>query len=159
MRFRCAWLCWVLALAPFAMAQATTKGPATETKSSAAQSPLSALLETNVKTEWDAFQKKDKKAYSDLLADDFVAVEDDGQGQRTKAAVLGEIDRSNIYKYFLFGFKALPLNPDAALVTYELTTQFPPSAQVRLKRVLISELWVKRDGQWKRRYYQETRVK
>ena len=117
------------------------------------------MLEANVKTEWDAFQKKDKKAYSDLLADDFVAVEDDGQGQRTKAAVLGEIDRSNIYKYFLFSFKALPLNPDAALVTYELTTQFPPSAQVRLKRVLIVELWVKRDGQWKQRYYQETRVK
>jgi hypothetical protein len=140
------------------MAQAT-KGPGTETQSSAVQSPIAALLEANVKTEWDAFQKKDKKAYSDLLADDFVAVEDDGQGQRTKAAVLGEIDRSNIYKYFLFAFKALPLNPDAALVTYELTTQFPPSAQVRLKRVLISELWVKRDGQWKQRYYQETRVK
>jgi hypothetical protein len=149
----------MLALAPFAMAQATAKGPGTETKSSAAQSTLSALLEANVKTEWDAFQKKDKKAYSDLLADEFVAVEDDGQGTRTKDAVLGEIDRSNIYKYYLFAFKAIPLNSDAALATYELTMQFFPGAQVRLKRVLIVELWVKRDGQWKQRFYQETRVR
>jgi hypothetical protein len=141
------------------MAQATAKDPGTETKSSAAQSPLSALLETNVKTEWDAFQKKDKKAYGDLLADDFVAVEDDGQGQRTKASVLGEIDRSNINKYQLFAFNATPLNSDAALVTYELTMLFPLGAQNRLKRVLIVELWVKRNGLWKQRYYQETRVK
>jgi hypothetical protein len=150
--------CVVLALSSLALAQATTKSPASTTPS-APKPTLSDLLETNVKTEWDAFQKKDKKAYSDLLVDDFVAVEDDGQGQRTKAAVLGEIDRSNINKYQLFAFNATPLNSDAALVTYELTMLFPLGAQNRLKRVLIVELWVKRGGQWKQRYYQETRVK
>jgi hypothetical protein len=150
--------CVVLALSLLALAQATTKSPASATPS-APKSPLSTLLEANVKTEWDAFQKKDKKAYSALLADDFVAVEDDGQGMRTKAAVLAEIDRSNINKYQLFAFNATPLNSDAALVTYELTMLFPLGAQNRLKRVLIVELWVKRDGQWKERYYQETRVR
>jgi hypothetical protein len=150
--------CLVLFLTTLAMAQATTKSPGGATPS-AAKSALSALLEANVKTEWDAFQKKDKKAYGDLLADDFIAVEDDGQGTRTKAAVLGEIDRSNINKYQLFAFKAIPLNSDAALVTYELTMLFPLGAPNRLKRVLIAELWVKRDSQWRQRYYQETRVK
>ena len=162
MGFRGGWFCVVLAVSSFAMAQAAPKADAKASQTSAgepANPALSALLEANVKTEWDAFQKKDKKAYGHLLADDFVAVEDDGQGQRTKAAVLGEIDRSNIYKYYLFAVKVIPLNPDAAQVTYELTMQFPLGAQNRLKRVLISELWVKRDGQWKQRYYQETRVR
>ena len=154
--------CVVLALSSFAMGQGASKADANTKQTGAGESAkptLSALLEANVRTEWDAFQKKDKKVYGDLLADDFVAVEDDGQGTRTKAAVLGEIDRSNIYKYYLFAIKVIPLNPDAAQVTYELTMQFPLGAQNRLKRVLISELWIKRDGQWKQRYYQETRVK
>jgi hypothetical protein len=154
--------CVVLALSSFAMGQAapTATPKASQTGAGeSANSTLSALLESNVKAEWDAFQKKDKKVYGHLLADDFVAVEDDGEGTRSKAAVLGEVDRSNIYKYYLFAFTVIPLNPDAAQVIYELTMQFPLGAQVRLKRVLISELWVKRDGQWKQRYYQETRVK
>jgi hypothetical protein len=157
--------CLALLLALASCAPAQTPGKATPGEStqspaaSADASKLAALLEANVKTEWDAFQKKDRKAYGDLLADDFVAVENDGEGTRTKAAVLREIDRSNIYKYYLFAFKTVPLNPDAALVTYELTMQFPPGALVRLKRVLVSELWIKRDGRWKQRYYQETGVK
>jgi len=157
MGFRGGLFCVVLALSSLAMAQATKKAASPAT--SPAKSALTALLEANIKGEWDAFQKKDKKAYSDLLADDFVAVEDDGQGVRTKNTAAGEIDRSVIDKYYLFALKVIPLNPDAALVTYELTMQFPREAQVRLKRVLVSELWVKRDGQWKERYYQETRVK
>lgn len=124
-----------------------------------AQSPLESLLEGNVKAEWEAFKNKDKKAYGDLLADDFIAVEDDSQGQRDKNKAAAEIDRSVINSYNLFAFRVLPLNPNAALVTYELTMLFPPKAQVRFKRVLVSELWLKRDGQWKMRYYQETRVR
>jgi hypothetical protein len=123
------------------------------------QWPVQSLLEANVKAEWEAFKNKDQKAYSDLLADDFAGVEDDNQGQRTKNIAIAEIDRSVISSYNLFAMKVLPLNPDAALVTYELTMIFPPKAAVRLKRVLVSELWIKRDGQWKERYYQETHVK
>jgi hypothetical protein len=134
-----------------ASAQKSTAGPA--------WSALEALLEANVKAEWEAFKNKDKKAYSALLADDFIGVEDDNQGQRTKNIAAAEIDRSVISSYNLFAVKVLPLNPDAALVTYELTMMFPPKAVVRFKRVLVSELWTRRNGQWKERYYQETHVK
>ena len=124
-----------------------------------AKSPLESLLEAKVKAEWEAFKNKDKKAYSDLLADDFIGVEDDSQGQRNKTKAAAEIDRSVINSYYVFALKVLPLNPNAALLTYELTMLFPPKAQVRLKRVLISELWIKRNGEWKELYYQETRVR
>jgi hypothetical protein len=55
--------------------------------------------------------------------------------------------------------KLVPLGPDAAFVIYESTMQFPPRAQVRYSRVYITELWMKRGGQWKEVHYQETRVK
>lgn len=134
-------------------------GPSKASDHASAQPPLEKLLEGNVKAEWEAFKNKDKKAYSDLLADDFAAIEDDGLGMRDKNAASGEIDRSVINSYNLFAFHVLPLGNNAALVTYELTMMFPPQAQVRFKRVLVSELWLKRAGQWKMRYYQETRVR
>ncbi len=126
---------------------------------SPAQSRIGDVLEANVKAEWEAFKNKDKKTYADLLAEDFVAVEDDGEGMRKKSVAAGEIDRSVVDKYYLFALKVLPVGSDAALVTYELTMEFPSKAQVRFKRVLVSELWLKRDGKWKLRYYQETRVR
>jgi hypothetical protein len=116
-------------------------------------------LEANIKAEWDAFKNRDKKTYGDLLADDFAAVEDDNTGMRTKSAAVGEIDHSVVASYNLFALKVIPIAQNAALVTYELTMQFPPQAQVRFKRVLVSELWLQRDGKWKERYYQETRVR
>lgn len=124
-----------------------------------AQTPLEKLMEANVKAEWEAFKNKDKKAYSDLLAEDFVGVEDDNDGQRAKWKAVREIDVSVVNSYNLFALKVLPLNPNAALVTYELTMIFPPKAVVRFKRVLVSEIWVKHDGRWKERYYQETHVR
>ncbi len=152
-------VCLALIMASFARAQsASTPGPTAETPTQAV-SPLATLLEANVKAEWEAFKNKDKKAYSDLLADDFAAVEDDNQGMRNKNSAVGEVDRSVVSRYYLFALRVLPLDSNAALVTYELTMEFPPRAAVRFKRVLVSELWLKRLGQWKMRYYQETRVR
>jgi hypothetical protein len=45
------------------------------------------------------------------------------------------------------------------MVIYEVTMQFPPTAEVRYSRVYITEIWVKRAGQWKELHYQETHVK
>jgi hypothetical protein len=154
-------LCLVFAIACAAFAAQNQSQPSSTAQptAAAASSSLAALLESNVKTEWDAFKNKNKQAYSDLLTDDFAAIEDDGQGMRTKAAATAEVDRSVVSNYYLFAFNILPLGSNAALVTYELTLQFPPKAVVRLKRVLVSELWIKTNGKWKERYYQETKVR
>jgi hypothetical protein len=154
--------CLALMIALGARAQTTQPSPAAKATPVAAanpKSPLESLLEGNVRTEWEAFKNKDKKAYSDLLADDFMAIEDDTQGMRNKYHAVEEIERSVVTSYNLFAFQVLPLNPNAALATYELTMMFPPKAQVRFKRVLVSEVWMKREGHWKMRYYQETRVR
>jgi hypothetical protein len=125
-----------------------------------AQGPeLKRLMESKIRAEWDAFKTKDKKAYSDLLADDFVALEDDGQGTRNKYTAASEIDRSVVTNYLLTAVNVTALGSDAAFITYEITMEFPRTAQVRLKRVYVSELWTRDRGQWKARHYQETRVR
>ncbi len=117
------------------------------------------MFEAKVKGEWEALKNKDRKAYAELLAEDYQGVEVDGRGERNKIQALNELADTNVFNYTLWGFKLIPLGPDAALVIYEVTMQFPPRAQVRYSRVYITELWVKRDGQWKELHYQETHVK
>ncbi len=142
-------------------------GPATKGKTSegeqssraSAQADLKGMLEGKVRAEWAAFKNRDRNAYGDLLAEDFVAVEDDGQGTRNKSAAAREVEQGLVTDYSLAFFKCTPLGPDSAFVTYEASIRFPPKAQVRFERVYVSEVWVKRDGQWKTLHYQDTRVK
>jgi hypothetical protein len=124
-----------------------------------AESMLKDMFEAKIKTEWEALKNRDKKAYGDLLADDYEGVEVDGKGERTKLQALNELPEGNVANYTLWGLNVIPVGQEAALVTYEVTMQFPPKSATRLSRVYISELWIKRAGLWKEVHYQETRVK
>jgi hypothetical protein len=122
-------------------------------------SPLKSTFEAKIKAEWEAIKNKDKKAYGELLADEYQGVEVDGQGERTKLQSINELAGENVSNYTLWGLKVTPLCADATFVIYEVTIQFPPRSQVRYSRVYIGALWVKRGGEWKELHYQETRVK
>jgi hypothetical protein len=124
-----------------------------------ADSALKDMFDSKIKVEWEAIKNKDKKAYGELLADDYQGVEVDGSGERTKLQALNELAATNVFNYTLWGLKVIPAGPDAALVIYESTMQFPPKSVVRFSRVYISELWVKRAGKWQEVHYQETHVK
>ena len=124
-----------------------------------ADDALRKMFESRIKAEWEAIKNKDKKAYGDLLADDYQGVEVDGKGERNKLQALNEMSDQNVSNYTLWGMKLIPLGPDSAFVVYESTIQFPPKSVVRFSRVYIGELWVKRGGQWKELHYQETHVK
>jgi len=127
--------------------------------SASSDSGMKDMFEAKIKIEWEALKNKDKKTYAELLADDYQGVEVDGRGERTKIQALNELVDTNVFNYTLWGLKVIPLGPDAAFVIYESTLQFPPKSVIRYSRVYISELWVKRAGQWKEVHYQETHVK
>lgn len=150
-----------------ALASGQAQQPATPTKpvestrfgSVSADPALKDMFQAKIKAEWEAIKNKDKKAYADLLADDYQGVEVDNQGERNKSQALTELGQGNVSTYTLWGYKLIPLGSDAAFVIYEVTLQFPPKSVVRYSRVYITELWVKRAGQWKELHYQETHVK
>ncbi|HTZ97767.1 MAG TPA: nuclear transport factor 2 family protein [Terriglobales bacterium] len=123
------------------------------------KSQLEAEFQARVEAEWNAIKAKDKKVYGDLLADDYEGVEVDSKGERNKLQAINELAEGNISRYTLWGFKLIPLGPDANFVIYEVTMQFPPKSEVRFSRVYITELWLKRAGEWKIVHYQETHVK
>ena len=151
-----------LLLACLAVAQPSAAKPTTDEgpkPSPATETNLQDFFQSKIKAEWDALKNKDRKAYGALLADDYEGVEVDGRGERNKIQALNELAEGNVYTYTVWGFKLIPLGSDAAFVIYEVTLQFPPKAVVRYSRVYITELWVKRAGQWKELHYQETHVK
>jgi hypothetical protein len=161
-RFRILRLCLILSLPvmiSMALAQQSPAAPKTPQDQTSADSPLNNMFEATIKAEWEAIKNKDKKAYGDLLDDEYQGVEADGQGERNKIQSINELVVTNVFSYSLWGLKVTPLGPDATFVVYEVTMQFPPKSQVRFSRVYIGSLWVKRDGQWKELHYQETHVK
>ena len=139
---------------------APSKIPGSPLPSSVAVDPkLKDMIDAKIRAEWEALKNRDKKSYAELLDDDYQGVEIDGKGERNKTQALNELALQNSFTYTLWGYKLIPLGPDAVLAIYESTLQFPPTAQVRYSRVLISEVWVQRAGQWKELHYQETHVK
>jgi hypothetical protein len=159
----CLLLAGIVALTTLACAQDTRTSPKASTPqpfgSVTTDSALKGTLEAKIKVEWEALKNKDRKAYAELLADDYEGVEIDGRGERNKIQSLNELADENVYNYMLERFKLIPLGPDAAFVIYDSTMQFPPKSQLRYSRVYIGELWVKRAGEWKLLHYQETHVK
>jgi hypothetical protein len=162
---KCSFAACIWCLTALSMAQQTKQptlptvfgeGPPTKL---AANAPPEEVFQAKVKAEWEAIKNKDKKAYAEILAEDYQGVEVDSRGERNKIQALNELAESNVFNYTLFGFKFIPLGKDAAFVIYEVTMQFPPKSQVRYSRVYITELWMKRDGEWKEVHYQETHVK
>ena len=151
----------VVTAVAFAQPPAVTSkaGDTRQSANASSDTTLKDLLEAKVKAEWEALKNKDRKAYAELLADDYQGVEVDGRGERNKIQALNELSDENVYQYTLSGLKVTPLGPEVAMVNYTVTMQFPPKAQVRYTRVYITEIWVKRAGQWKELHYQETHVK
>jgi hypothetical protein len=150
--------CFAL-LVCFAFSQQPPMSTKTGGSEQTGDSALKQMFEAKIKAEWEALKNKDKKAYGELLADDYQGVEVDGRGERNKIQAINELTDQNVFNYTLWGLKVIPLGTDSAFVIYEVTMQFPPSAQIRYSRVYIGELWVKRGGDWKELHYQETHVK
>ena len=155
--------CVALALPCFAFAPRAAAADKTSasapSSNSTVRTKLAELLEANVRVAWATFEKKDKDGYAKFLTDDFQAVEADGEGERSRRHVLGEVEHCMYTDYLLQFFQVQPLGPDFAFVTYESTMQFPKNSALRLRRVFIGELWTSQNGQWKMMRYQETLVR
>ena len=156
-----AWIGLLMACAAFGQQPQVGKGPPPTNlhSNTAAPADLSELLQANIRGMWAAFRDKKEQAYAEQVWDDYQAVEEDGNGERNKLRVLREVGESVVNDYNLQAFQVDSLGPDAALVTYENVIQFPRGAASRFEKIFISEIWLKRHGQWKAWRYQATRVK
>jgi len=158
MRNELALACAGLALACFVFGR-NQQGVPGQSAKTAAPSELTNLLDARIKAEWQAIKDKNQKAYGDLLTEEYVAVEADGGGERYKWKALSELQESAVTDFTLSFLKVTPLCTDAVFARYEVFIKFPPKSTVRFEKILVGEIWVNREGQWKALHYQETRVK
>jgi hypothetical protein len=139
------------------------KAPASKQASGASTAPaeadLNLLLEGKIRAMWAAFRDKKKQEYGEFMWDDYQAVEEDGDGERNKLRTLREVGQSVVKDFNLQSVRVDRISLEAALVTYENVIQFPRGAGSRFEKIFISEIWMKRSGQWKAWRYQATRVK
>jgi hypothetical protein len=158
MRTYFAWACAAFLTGSFVFGQQPQSGTSQPTKSTA-QAELTNMFDAKIKAEWEAIKKRDQKAYGDFLTDDFIGVEADREGERYKWKAQMELQESAVTDFTLSFLKVTPLCPEAAFVRYEVFIKFPPKSAVPFEKILVGELWVKREGQWKVLHYQETKVK
>jgi len=160
MRKQFAWVCSALMMGGLAFAQKPQEANKPPAKAIATQEQdLTNLLDGRIKAEWQAIKAKDQKALGDLLTEEYVGVEADAQGERYKWKALSELQQSSVADATLSFLKVTQLCPDVAFARYEVFIKFPPKSAVPFEKVLVGEIWVKREGQWKSLHYQETRVK
>jgi hypothetical protein len=158
MRKQFAWVCATLLAGGFAFAQ-EPQGTEKPSAKPAGSQELTNMLDGRIKAEWQAIKDKDQKALGDLLTEEYVGVEADAQGERYKWKALSELQQSNVADFTLSFLKVTPLCADVVFARYEVFIKFPVKSGVPFEKVLVGEIWVKREGQWKSMHYQETRVK
>ena len=125
-----------------------------------APSSLQSVLEQREKAVWETFKNKDRKAFADLIADDYTGVFADGQGEHEGQRALGAMNQINIRRYSLGDFKLSPLGENAALLRYTASANFALSnGSGQDAKLAVGDIWVKRGAHWQSLRYQETEMK
>lgn len=149
MRKAIAAIALVVCLAVSAMAQA----PKSSSKSG------SSSLEATLRKSWEDFKNQNKDAYAAVLADDTTQVWADNKPPRDKAAAIKDMPSIKLDSYALSNMKITMLGPDAALATYQAKVSFTADGKKVSPMLAITDVWVKRGGEWKDLRYQESEIK
>lgn len=151
-------LALLLALTASLLAQTSASKPAK--KAAAGPSSLQATIEKLEKEGWEAFKNQDDKSLLALSAPGYTAVIADQKPPRDAQAAAAVSHQIKVHKYSFSEFKVTPLGPDAALATY-ISTGSATFADGKPQdfTLAVSEVWVKRGGQWQSVRYHESEIK
>ena len=131
-----------------------------DAETSAIVSSVPVVVENKIREAWQDFQEKKTRAYANLLADDFTAVEIDGEGPHEKQASVSEVGAGTLRSYSLKDIKVTTLCANVALATYLAETDGTlPNGKLVHGTVAVTEVWVKRANEWKNFRYHESALK
>ena len=120
--------------------------------------PLASALVERLQKIWDAYLLADEKTHSAFLADDYRAVHPDGTVHVGKPSA-EEIAAEPIEDYWLRDLEAWPVGEEGAIATYTAEVEVRNGLSARRFQFAVGEVWMKRGGQWKCRYYHATMLK
>jgi len=103
-----------------------------------------------------AERAKDTGALQGLLSDDFQQVGSEGK-LHEKKDLLDDTKEGKLTEFMLYNFKVLPLDDNAAIVTFDAVIHEPEGDDDIAPRYQhVSDVWVKQGGQWRLRFQQAT---
>ncbi len=154
--FRCALL--LLLAATVAIAQTSAPKPAAKSDKPGGAS-LQATIEKVEKDAWEAFKNHDDNTLIALSAPEYTAVIADQKPPRDAAAAAAVSHQIIVHKYSFSDFKVTQLGPNAALATYISSGSASfGNGQPQDFKLAVTDVWVKRGGQWKAVRYHESEI-
>ncbi|MFL6210257.1 MAG: DUF4440 domain-containing protein [Pyrinomonadaceae bacterium] len=157
------WGCAQPAEAPAnAPANVSTNANATTTTATSAPASTATVSEAAItdqeKQIWEAVKSKNGETFGNMLTDDFVFISYDGFYD--KAGTIKGIKEFNGTDVTFSDWKVVPIDADAAVVTYHISMTAPmtPNAKPAPMSLRASSVWVKRGGKWLGIFHQDTMV-
>jgi ketosteroid isomerase-like protein len=96
---------------------------------------------------WSLIKQKDLKGFASYLADDFYDIFPDGE-ERTKSELLEFLSGAELKDFRLSNFRVTMLNPDAAIVTYQVDARAVIAGREISMKNSVTSGWSKRGGKW-----------
>jgi hypothetical protein len=112
------------------------------------------LLERNAAIA-QAYMRKDVDFLKSAVMDDFVAIGSDGVPSG-KADLLENMRETKIEEYRPYAISVVPVNENAAIVTYDCVVRMMVYDETPPRYQHISDLWVKQGDQWRLKFQQAT---
>jgi hypothetical protein len=148
--------CLLLIVIISAAAQEAAQRNGTQNKAVAAET---AATEARSRKIWEDFRSRNKTALAATLAEGFRGLEEGGDGFFDAKAYLSTVDEFELKGYTLSDYTITPLASGAVLVNYHARYDGVSAGQTSQGNAGFSEIWVRRGGNWKLQYLQETYVK
>lgn len=124
-------------------------GPATDQPNAYGAADQVIALERRA---WETAQSGDKRGYGDLLADDFVLINEGGVSNKDQN--LKVLDDLRILDYQLQDVNPRRIAPDVLLLVYKVKVKLSFQGHISSGNSYRSSLWAKRDGKWLNVSYQ-----
>jgi hypothetical protein len=121
----------------------------------AAAASLTQLLLDKEKSLPEAQKRKDVNFFKDITTDDFLEVAPDAKVY-TKDEMMEGMNVVDLQNYSIYDAKVLPLNDNAAVVTYDAIVQMVIGDERAPRYQHVSSVWVNQAGKWLLKFQQAT---
>lgn len=158
-------LCVLLLLLPVATlaandsAKHAANSPSSTTakseSSAATNASLTELLLAKEKSLPEAQKRKDVDFFKNITTDDFLEVAPDAKVY-SKDEMMEGLNVVNLENYSIYDAKVLPLNDNAAVVTYDAIVQMSIGDEHAPRYQHVSSVWVNQGGKWLLKFQQAT---
>ena len=140
---------------PKTAANSPSSATAKSESSAATNASLTELLLAKEKSLPEAQKRKDVDFFKNITTDDFLEVAPDAKVY-SKDEMMEGLNVVNLENYSIYDAKVLPLNDNAAVVTYDAIVQMSIGDEHAPRYQHVSSVWVNQGGKWLLKFQQAT---